>query len=90
MITVHLPPDLAKEFVAPLTVRMPAENLAILVQSLNGQYPGLATWLLQADGRFREHLGVFVNGRRIKPGEDPLTPLSTSAEVWILRAISGG
>lgn len=90
MMTVHLPPDLAEEFGAPLTVRIPTENLATLVSALNRQYPGMAGWLAEADGRFREHLSIFVDGRRIKPGEDPLTLLSPSSEVWILRAISGG
>lgn len=90
MITVHLPGNLADEFRADPVVTIPAQTCAEVLQSLNRQYPGMASWLAEPDGRFREHLSIFVSGRRLAPRAHVSAPLADGSEVWILRAISGG
>lgn len=90
MITVHLPVDLADEFQANPVVTLAAGTCAEMLQSLNLQYPGMASWLAESDGRFREHLSVFISGRRLAPRAHVSVPLADGSEVWILRAISGG
>lgn len=90
MMTVHLPPDLAEEFHADSTLHLPVEALTQLMGALNDRYPGMAGWLTEADGHVREHLSVFVDGRRLRPREDLSIPFATVKEVWILRATSGG
>lgn len=91
MITVHLPVSLADEFQADAVLTVAAASTcAEVLQSLNHQYPGMASWLAESDGRFREHLSVFVSGRRLAPHAHVSVPLADGAEIWILRAISGG
>jgi molybdopterin synthase sulfur carrier subunit len=90
MITVHLPVNLADEFHADSVVTVEARTCAEVLQSLNRQYPGMASWLAEPDGRFREHLSVFVSGRRLTPRAHVSMPLADDSEIWILRAISGG
>lgn len=90
MITVHLPVDLANEFQAHHVVTVAARTGAEVLQALDLQYPGIASWLAESDGRFREHLSVFISGRRLVPRAHVSVPLADGSEVWILRAISGG
>lgn len=90
MITVHLPVDLADEFQADRVVTVPDGSCAEMLQSLNRKYPGMASWLAESDGCFREHLSVFISGRRLAPRANISVPLADGSEVWILRAISGG
>jgi hypothetical protein len=90
MITVHLPPDLAVEFDIAPTLRLRAGSLEEMVDRLDQEAPGIRSWLSESDGRFRQHLSIFVDGRRLAPRSPATQPLSDNIEVWILRAISGG
>lgn len=90
MITVHVPDDLARQFHMAPVARVTASDLGALVQSLDRLRPGVASWLTDDGGRFREHLSVFVGGRRL-PKHAPLSTLiPADAEVYVLRAVSGG
>jgi len=90
MITVHLPVSLAEEFQAEQVLTVASRTCAEVLQSLNARYPGMASWLAEPDGCFREHLSVFVSGRRLAPRAQTSVPLDDGCEIWILRAISGG
>ncbi len=89
-MTVHLPGDLAHEFGAPAHHITTAENLNALLQELDRQYPGMANWIAEVNGSVRQHLSVFVDGRRLEPTAALTTSLAHAQEVWILRAVSGG
>lgn len=89
MITVHLPLDLSREFRSDAVVHLDGETLGALVGTLESRYPGMSSWLMETTGQFRQHLSVFVAGQRVKQaGAD--TPVPDNAEVWVLRAVSGG
>ncbi|KYP81312.1 MoaD/ThiS family protein [Ferroacidibacillus organovorans] len=90
MITVHLPFDLADEFHADSVVTVQARSCAGILEMLNLQYPGMASWLAEPDGRFRVHLSVFVSGRRLPTCAHVSEEVADGSEVWILKAISGG
>lgn len=90
MITVHLPSDLAEEFHTDPDLILAAGSLKGMLYALDAQHPGMGRWLSEADGSFRQNLSVFVAGRRLTPSEDASTRLPDGAEVWILRAVSGG
>jgi molybdopterin converting factor small subunit len=58
------------------------EVLARLEQA----YPPIAGWVLDEQGRIREHVNVFVNGTH---GEER-TPVASDDRVHVLPAITGG
>lgn len=89
MITVHLPPDLAAKFHATAELAVSATTLGEMVAQLNAQHPGLHHWLVEVDGRFRPHLAVFVSGDKLAQA-DASIPLPDGADVWVIRAVSGG
>lgn len=90
MITVHLPADLARSFRTNPVIMLEADTTGDLVDALDARYPGMATWLTEANGLFRQHLSIFVSGRRLPVGEGAAVPLAEGTDVWILEAISGG
>lgn len=90
MITVHLPIDLAGEFKMAAVLNADANDLRELVAHLDRMRPGMAGWLVESDGRFRQHLSIFISGRRLDTRSPASGPLDDGADVWILRAVSGG
>ena len=90
MIRLHLPRDLAERFDVTDTFDLTAGGMEEAVRALEAQHPGLAHWLTEADGSFRQHLAVFVDGVRLQGAEAGHAPLKSGAEVWVLRAVSGG
>ena len=89
MITVHIPPDLAAKFHATAEFAVSAATLGEMVAQLDAQHPGLHHWLVEVDGRFRPHLAVFVSGDKLAQA-DGNSPLADGADVWVIRAVSGG
>ncbi len=90
MITVHLPIDLAGQFKMEAVLNTDAGDLRDLVAHLDRMRPGMAGWLVEPDGRFRQHLSIFVSGRRLETRSPASGRLDDGADVWILRAVSGG
>ncbi len=59
--------------------------LEVLV-ALEREHPPVAGWVLDEQGRIREHVNVFVNGTH---GE-ARTPVDRDDRVHVLPAITGG
>ena len=53
---------------------------------LEHAYPPIAGWVLDEQGRIREHVNVFVNGTQ---GEER-TPVTPDDRLHVLPAITGG
>ncbi|KPV42884.1 MoaD/ThiS family protein [Alicyclobacillus ferrooxydans] len=90
MITIHLSVILTEEFRADSVMMLEAATCSDALQGLNQKYPGMASRLVEADGRFRENLSVFISGRRLPPRAHASVELTDGSDVWILHAISGG
>lgn len=57
-----------------------------VIGRLERDNPRLAGWVLDEQGRIREHVNVFVNGERAATGE----PVRPEDRVHVIPAISGG
>jgi hypothetical protein len=90
VITVHLPSDLGRTYGLSATVALgDVPTLGDVFRHLDGLAPGLLRSLTEADGAVRPHLAVFVAGQRL-PRATAALALAPDAEVWVLRAVSGG
>lgn len=91
MIRLVIPEELARAVGATPSIRAAdAQNLFDCLGTLENRYPGLRRRLLEVDGFVRQHLNVFVDDR-LERGRDARTiALCDGAEVWIMRAVSGG
>ena len=91
MIRVHLPRDLAQEFGAARPVTLgPVPDVAAVIGRLEELYPGMRQRLTEADGSLRPHLALYVDETDARRVHGVATAVPDGAEVWVLRAVSGG
>lgn len=91
MMTVHVPPDLAREVGCPASLVVDDRpDLQAVMTALETQCPALVRALVEADWTFRPHLAVFIGGRRLPAGSGLAVALPGGTEIFVLRAVSGG
>jgi molybdopterin converting factor small subunit len=57
------------------------------IQSLDRRFPGLAFRVVDEQRRIRPHMNIFLGEDKV---DDPDTPVTGSAEIYIVGALSGG
>ncbi len=67
-----------------------AQTVAEVVNDLNQRYPGLADYLVDEQGRLRQHVNIFIGEKLIKDKIKLQDKLSDQDEVYIMQALSGG
>ncbi|GJM28362.1 MAG: molybdopterin synthase sulfur carrier subunit [Cyclobacteriaceae bacterium] len=72
------------------SVNITASNIAELVQGLDKLYPGLKDYLVDEQGRLRQHVNIFNNGKLIKDKQKLSDTVADGDEVFIMQALSGG
>ena len=86
-VSVRLPALFASLFpTADRHVDVQAGSVRELIDALDARWPGMRDRLCDSRPAIRQHINVFVNGRRV--GLD--YPLEPGTEVFIITAISGG
>jgi len=68
-------------------VQAEGATLAELLCDLDRRYPGIRFRMIDEQDRIRRHMRIFVNRDQVRSLD---TPLSTSDEVLIFQALSGG
>lgn len=68
-------------------VQAEGATLAALLADLDRHYPGIRFHMIDEQDAIRRPMQIFVNGEQVRALE---TSLSTSDEVIILQALSGG
>ena len=88
-MTVHLPRSLVALFPDPPPRRLEVEaaTLGELIETLERGWPGMRDRLCEPGPQIREHVNVFVDGRRERDLDAPLPP---SAIVHVIPAVAGG
>lgn len=62
-------------------------TLAAVLADLDRRYPGIRFRMIDEQDRIRRHIRIFVNGGQV---HDLAQPLTTTDEVVIVQALSGG
>ncbi len=60
------------------------------LESIFARRPKLRGYLLDDRGAVRKHVAIFVNGTSIADREKLTDPVSTSDEIFVMQALSGG
>jgi molybdopterin converting factor small subunit len=68
------------------THAIPGATVSEVLVALERAHPPIAGWVVDEQGRIREHVNVFVNGTH---GEER-TPVADADLVHVLPAITGG
>jgi len=69
-----------------LEIEVSGTTVADVLQALERANPRLAGWVLDEQGRIREHVAVFVNQERVASD----AAVSSTDRLHVLPAISGG
>jgi hypothetical protein len=77
--------------VAPTgTITVGGETLRLALDEVFAQHPRVKSYVLDDLERLRKHVVIFVDGARISGGSDLKLPVSPSAQIYVLQALSGG
>ncbi len=76
-------PEIAPQQIEATTVR---DILDVLEQ----RFPGIRGYILDDQGRLREHVNIFLNGDLINDKVSQSDAVGEKDEVFIMQALSGG
>ena len=90
MPTVLIPTPLRRLTANQAKVDVPGDTVDALLHNLDAAYPGIGERLLDADGKIKRFINVFVNEDEIRTLQGAETPLSVGDRVSIVPAMAGG
>ena len=90
MPTVVLTPHLRRFFDLPGRIEAAGETVAEVLASLDARWPGLAFYVTDEQGRLRQHVAIWVDGRRVEDRAALADAVGPDGQVTILQALSGG
>ena len=61
-----------------------------ILDSLEQRFPGMRSYILDDQGRLREHVNIFLNGELIKDKLTQTDIVKNEDEIFIMQALSGG
>ena len=75
---------------AEVTLTATPHTLGEALSALARDYPGVASRVLDEQGRVRPHVNLFVGGEAVRFAAGLETPIADGSEIAILPAVSGG
>ena len=85
MATVTLRAPL-KDLAGGSDLDMPGRTVGEVIRALEDAHPKLRGWILDDQGRVRQHVNVFVNGERMRESDG----VGPDDRLQVLPSISGG
>jgi molybdopterin synthase sulfur carrier subunit len=89
-INVRIPTPFRKLTKDKETVQATGATVAAIVESLEGQYPGLKERLCDERGELRRFVNIYLNDEDIRFAQGKATPVKDGDEISIIPAIAGG
>lgn len=82
--------QLAQHVECPPGQQVEAPTLHEALESLFAEYPRLREYVMDEQGVIRQHIAVFVDGEMLRQRDQLDIPLTSSSEVFVMQALSGG
>ena len=89
-ITVRIPTPLRSVTDGQDKVNAEGATLRQLIDSMEGQYPGIKERLCDGDGGLRNFVNVYVNGEDVRFLDGVESATSEGDEIRIVPAVAGG
>lgn len=89
-ITVRIPTPLRRVTDGQDKVNAEGATLRQLIDSMEGQYPGIKERLCDGDGDLRNFVNVYVNGEDVRFLDGVESATSEGDEISIVPAVAGG
>ena len=90
MAQVTLTRHLRRFFPSREAGEVPGATVREVIDALERQHPGFASYVIDEAGRLRRHVNVFVGEEPVRDRERLSDALAADARVFILQALSGG
>ena len=80
-----------KRFFPKLTdTEASGKTLRAVIDEIEVRYPGVTRYVLDDQGRIRQHVNIFIDGVMIKDRNALTDPFRENSEIYIMQALSGG
>lgn len=89
MPVVSFTPNLRRHLACP-EVEVPAGTVATVLERVFEENPQLRGYILDEQGRLRQHVAVFVGGELIGDRVRLSDDVSAGQDVFVMQALSGG
>ncbi|MHB8743094.1 MAG: MoaD/ThiS family protein [Sulfuricaulis sp.] len=89
MPQVAFTPNLKRHLACPARV-VGGQTVAAALQAVLANNPALRGYVLDDQGRLRQHVTIFVDGYQIKDRVNLTDPVQEASEVFVVQALSGG
>ena len=66
------------------------KTLRAVIDEIEARYPGVTRYVLDDQGRLRQHVNIFIDGVMIKDRNTLTDPFRENSEIYIMQALSGG
>ena len=90
MATVNFTYALKRFFPNIGTQDVTAGTVREVVDILEDRFPGMRGYLLDDQGRLREHVNIFLNNTLIHDKISLLDAVNDGDEIFVMQALSGG
>jgi hypothetical protein len=94
MVRVVFTPNLERHLECPPATlqlgQLPAGTVREVLAAVFGDHPRLRGYLLDDQGRLRQHVVVFVDGRQPSAEDGLDAAVGEDSEVYVMQALSGG
>jgi len=90
MIKVAFTYALKRFFPGLRTMEVAGETLPEILDAVEKKHPGMKGYILDDQGRLREHVNIFVDGQLVEDRKGLTDDIDMVKEVYIMQALSGG
>jgi molybdopterin converting factor small subunit len=89
-VTVRVPTILRQYTAGAAEVSVDGGTLAEVVSALEAAHPGIGPRVLDADGRLRRFVNVYVGDEDVRFADGLATPTPDGVTVSVIPAVAGG
>ncbi len=89
-VSVKIPTPLRRLTNQESTVSAEGDDVAAMIESLDGSFPGIKARLCDDNGELRHFVNIYINGEDIRYIDGIATSLGDGDEVSIVPAVAGG
>ena len=72
------------------SMKLSGKTVAEVLIELEGHHPGIKDYIVDEQGKLRQHVNIFIGDKLIKDKEKLQDRVADSDEVYIMQALSGG
>ncbi|HLF65051.1 MAG TPA: MoaD/ThiS family protein [Saprospiraceae bacterium] len=90
MATINFTYALKRFFPELKSQDIDGKSVKEILDILEQRFPGMRGYILDDQGRLREHVNIFLNGELIKDKFCQSDVVGTTDEIFIMQALSGG